>query len=487
VGGATLDPDTVLEMNLNIAPGTDRTNMMFFKGNQVTAFRLKNPDGFEASAGDRTSSSITELPNLVMWELVDPVAGQWQMEVRGIRGQISAWVFSTNKYTLGLLDFGAIPVGEPTTITAFINDNGTRTSVEGANLSAKVTAPDGLSIIHNLNDAGVEGDAVPQDSYYAVTIPPLTAEGEYSVELELSWPGFEHTINARGSFEAQSFPNLFVEVEQTELLQPGVRTRIATVFANINGQPFSVLTEDITLDLATNAGAAGNVELVPQSIITQGRAYMYDLFYTPGAEAFTTVIMRLNLDYAGRAHRYTTDTLILSSYLPTPVPVQPVLVPVATTVPRPTPAPVPTTVPTPVITDDSPPITLIVVLAVVAGIILILVVFWITRPTPYGFLYNDEGEVVVDFSALVRPPMSNLVSRNAVKGTEVGIPGLEGVTFTFRSSGVFMSSIQVAPATVRVNNQPLIEERAIDDSAWIGTSGRLYNFSTTARTRTEAQ
>ncbi|MDP6512039.1 MAG: hypothetical protein QF878_02440, partial [SAR202 cluster bacterium] len=352
---------------------------------------------------------------------------------------------------------------------------------------AKVTAPDGLSIIHNLNDAGVEGDAVPQDSYYAVTIPPLTAEGEYRVELELSWPGFEHTIHARGSFEAQSFPNLSVEVEQTELLQPGVRTKIATVFANINGQPFSVLTEDITLDLATNAGAAGNVELVPQSIITQGRAYMYDLFYTPGAEAFTTVIMRLNLDYAGRTHLFTTDTLILSSYLPTPVPAQPVLVPVATTVPRPTPAPVPTTVPTPVLTESSPPVALIVVLAVVAGIILILVVFWVTRPTPYGFLYNDEGEVVVDFSALVRPPMSNLVSRNAVKGTEVGIPGLEGVTFTFRSSGVFMSSIQVAPATVRVNNQPLIEERAIDDSAWIGTSGRLYNFSTTARVRTEPQ
>ena len=101
-------------------------------------------------------------------------------------------------------------------------------------------------------------------------------------------------------------------------------------------------------------------------------------------------------------------------------------------------------------------------LAVVRGIILILVAYGLTRPAPYGFLYNDEGEAVVDFSALVRPPVSNLLSRNVVKGIEVGIPGLEGVTFTFRSSGVFMSSMQVAPATVRVNNQPLIEERAID-------------------------
>ncbi|MCH7802087.1 MAG: hypothetical protein IIC24_11180, partial [Chloroflexi bacterium] len=266
VGGGTLDPDTVIEINLNIAPGTDETNLMFFKDSEVTAFRLKNPDGFEASTGDRTSSSITELPNLVMWQLVDPVAGQWQVEVRGIRGRLSAWVFSTNKYTLGLQDFGAIPVGEPTTITAFINDSGQRTTVEGARLSVKVTTPDGLSIIHLLNDDGVNGDAVAQDSYYAVMIPPLTAEGTYRVDLELSWPGFERTISTRGSFEAQIFPALAVTLEQTELLQPGVRSKIATVFVNVSGQPFSVLAENITVDLATNAGQPGSVELVPQSV-----------------------------------------------------------------------------------------------------------------------------------------------------------------------------------------------------------------------------
>ncbi|HCH10077.1 MAG TPA: hypothetical protein DEW32_12885 [Dehalococcoidia bacterium] len=485
VDNAVLDPDTVIEISLNIAPGTDKTTLMFFKDNEVTDFRLKNPYGFEASTGDRTSSSFVELPHLVMWELVGPMAGKWQIEVRGNQGQISVWVISTNKYTLGLQDFGAVPVGEPTTITAFITEDGTRTTVESARLSVKVTAPDGLSIIHELNDDGVDGDAVAQDSHYAVTIPPLTAEGEYRVDLELSWPGFEHTINSRGSFQAQTFPALSVTLERTELLIPGDRAKIATVFANVNGQPFSVLVEDITLELAANAGEAGNLELVPQSVITQGRAFMYDLFYTPGAEAFTTVIMRLNLEYAGRQHSFATDTLILSSYLPTPVPA-PLPTPfLLTAVPVPTQAPLPTPVPAPVITDDEPPIILIVVLAVVGGIIVILVIFRLSRPTPHGFLYNDQGEVVVDFAGLVRSPMSNLISRNVVRGVEVGILGLEGVTFTFRGSGVFMSSRQVAPATVRVNNQPLIEERAIDDSTWIGTSGRLYKFSTKPAPRTE--
>jgi hypothetical protein len=482
IGGGTLNPNSVLIMDLNIAPGTDQTNIMFFKDNEVTAFRLKNPDGFEASTGDRTSSSIAELPNLVMWQLIDPVAGKWQIEIRGIRGQLSAWVFATNKYTLGIQKFGAVPVGQPTTITAFINDGGVRTTVEGAQLSVKVTAPDGLSIIHKLNDEGVNGDAIALDSYYAVTIPPLSAEGEYIVDLELSWRGFEHTIITRGSFEAQSFPVLTVMTEQTELFLPGVRTKIGTVYVNINGQPFSVLIDDIRLELATNAGEPGNIELVPQSIMTQGRAFMYDLYYTAGAEAFTTIVMRLNIEYAGRAHSFTTDTLILSSHAPTPIPSPIPIEVVATTVPT-----APTLPPPPLPEGETNvPIALIVVLAVIAGIILILVIYWVSRTTPYGYLYNDEGQVVVDFSALERAPISNLLSRNIIQGIEIGIPGLEGVTFTFRTSGVYMSSIQVAPATVRVNNQPLIEERLIDDSTWIGTSGRLYNFSTKPVAREQA-
>lgn len=486
VGGGALDADTVLDLNLNIAPGTDETNMLFFKENQVTAFRFKNPEGFESSAGDRISSSMTELPNLVMWRLVGPAAGQWQIEVRGTGGRLSAWEFSTNKYALGLQAFGAVPVGQPTTVTAFITADGERTFVDDAVLSAKITAPDGMSIIHQLNDDGIDGDAVARDNYYAVTIPPLTAEGEYTVDLELAWPGFQHTINTRGSFEAQMFPNLAITPVQTELIQPGMRTKIATVFANINGQPFSVQAADIALNVATNAAQQGMVELVPQSVITQGRAYMYDLYYTPGAEALTNVSLRLTLDYAGRAHTFTTDSLILSSHLPTPTAV-PMTVPTPTVVEVvrvvapavPTPAPVPTPVPAPAPEPSSPvPMALIVALAVLGVAIVALAIYWLTLQTPYGFLYNDQGDVVANFSELARAPLANLISRNAVRGSEIGIPGLEGVTFTFRSAGIFMSSVQVAPATVRVNNQPLIEERAIEDSVWIGASGRLYNFST---------
>ena len=112
------------------------------------------------------------------------------------------------------------------------------------------------------------------------------------------------------------------------------------------------------------------------------------------------MIMRLNLEYAGRQHSFATDTLILSSYLPTPVPA-PLPTPfLLTAVPVPTQAPLPTPVPAPVIADDEPPIILIVVLAVVGGIIVILVIFRLSRPTPYGFLYNDQGEVVVDLSLI---------------------------------------------------------------------------------------
>lgn len=473
LGNGALDPDTVLAMNLNIAPGTEETNIMFFKDNEVTALRLKNPDGFEASAGDRTSSTITELPNLIMWQLVEPIAGQWQVEIRGIRGEISVWIYSKNKYTLGLVDVGTIPLDQPTTITGYINDGPERSFVEGARLSAKITSPEGLSIIHELNDAGIDGDAISRDGYYAATIPPLTDAGEHLVKLELTWPGFEHSINIDSAFDAQYFPALHMTPENTELLLPGIRVKIATIFANVGGQPYSVLAEDITLDLVTNADELGIIELIPQSVITKGRAFMYDVYYTPSAEASATIIMRLNVDYARHSYTYTTDSLVISSHQPKPTPL-PMPVSIVPTV-----APVlPQTPSSTEVSNTNNQFTPVIVTAVILGILVsIMVIYWSTRPKPYGHIYDDQGALLVDFSKIRRSPIVNLLSRSIIRGDQLNIRGLNGVTFNFKSSGIIMSSTQVAPATVRVNNRPLIGERLIGDNAWIGTSGRLYNFT----------
>ena len=477
LGSIALTPNTLLEINLNIAPGTRETNLLFFRDRPLTAFRLRNPEGYEAFTGDRTSSTFTELPNLVIWQLVDPAPGQWHLEVRGTAGLFAAWEYSFNKYSLSLLDPGALPLDQPVTLTAMVTEDGERLPLEGVSLVARITAPDGTSLLHDLNDDGVRGDAVAGDGYFAATLPPISIEGGHQVELELSWPDLEHTITTTASFDAQAFPALDVTVLETDSLRPLERAKVATVFSHIRGKPFAVLAEDIAATGVTNAGEPGKLELVPQSLITQGRAYMFDLYYTATEETLATVVVRLNLEYAGRQHIFTSDSVVLSSILP----VAPRVVAPA---PAPRPAQPPPPPPTPAIQPSaSVPMGLVITLAVLGGMILALVlyrlIYWLTRTTPFGYLYNDRGLLVVDFSKLRRKSVDDLRSRDKIPGSELGVPGLENVTFAFDGPHVYLSDDQATEAavrSVRVNNQPLIEKMQIHDNTWIGTAGRLYSY-----------
>ena len=62
-----------------------------------------------------------------------------------------------------------------------------------------------------------------------------------------------------------------------------------------------------------------------------------------------------------------------------------------------------------------------------------------------------------------------------MRGNELGIPGLEGVRFSFSGRRVGLTSRGATP-TVRVNNQPVVEKTPIRDRTWIGAHGRLYSI-----------
>ena len=57
----------------------------------------------------------------------------------------------------------------------------------------------------------------------------------------------------------------------------------------------------------------------------------------------------------------------------------------------------------------------------------------------------------------------------------MNVPGLEGVVFHFAKDRVDIRSYADEP-TVRVNNQPLVDQAPVPDRTWIGTGGKLYTF-----------
>ena len=466
--------DEVVTSSLSIAPGTRETTLVFIKEGQYGSLRLSNPDGFEASKGDRTASSVVESPYVVTWTLLDPVAGQWSVEVRGIDGVLSAWHYSASKYGLNLQSYGAVPLNEPSSLVAYVTDEQSKVTLDGVVMIARVTTPAGAILVHELNDEGLLGDSMAGDGYFSKTIPPVTAEGEYGVELELYWPNIDHRITSGAQFRAQPFPEIQVTPGQVERLRPGETSKIATIMVHIQGQPYAISTEELTADVANGAETAGFVEIRPQHLLAPGRAWLFDVFFTPSQGGLDTLIFRLDLEYSDKRYSDASDSLVLSSV--TTASVAPVVAsaPVA---PPPTLPQMPPSRPT---TEPAGfPWGLLSIPIALAVALVIAAVYWRTRTYPHGYLYNDRDELIVDFANLQRHPIAKLLFRNSVRGKELGLAGLDGLLFKFLGKTVGLRSKGVTP-TVRVNNQPLLGQTLIQDTTWIGTHGKLYSFLFTA-------
>ena len=472
MGKTTLSPDSIFETDLDIVPGTGELNMVFFREDDVTSFRLKNPDGVEASSGDRKSSSTIELPNVVVLELLEPTPGRWSLEVQGDSGLLSAHRYSVNRYRIELQMHGAVPIGIPVNIIASVTDDGGLVSVD-AGLLARITDPNGISVLYDLNDEGAGGDAISGDGYYSATLPSLTTDGTYSVEMQLQWPEIAHTITTLSSFDARLFPDITFIPEPAETLEPGVRTKIAELRVGIGNQPFTVSSQDLMASVATNQGEPGALEFVPQRIISEGEAFEFDVFYTATSESLATVAISMDVGYAGQQFLRSVDPIVVSSIPPAQ--------PLPTPRPPATPAPAPTTAPPPSLPpaeDPGPPTTVfIVILALVAAAVVVLLVNYLARVAPFGTIYTENGRLVLRFSEIERPILRRLLTRNRISGDELGIQGFEVLSFRFYRDEVLIEPLEFSTNTVRLNNQPVTELINVFDGSWLGAMGRLYSFS----------
>ena len=471
--------DTVLAgssftFQANVVPGTERLDLLFFREESLTSFRLTNPDGRESTIGDRTSSTVTELPSAVIWEIVDPAPGAWLMEARAASGRLSGNMFIVNRYRIQLQESPTVPVAQPHTIVAAVMDGDARIPIDDANVSARVTNPDGVQVLYTLTDDGQGGDATAADGFFSATLP-VDSSGAYDVELRLFWDDIGYEITSLSSFQAQDFPQITLTPEDVGIIKPGARTKIGTLEVTVAEIPFPISLDDLAPNVVTNRGAKGEVELAPKRLIGGDKALEFDVYYTPAAESLATVTVGLQIMYGGSVFTQTADSAIVSSVSPRPTPPPPT--------PAPTPAPAPTTVPLPTPTppppDTRPQTAALTVAAVLALTIVGTLIYWVSRPTPFGYIYTEDGQPAARFHDLRRAAGDNIFSRSAVTGEELGLPDFAGVTFEFRGRGEVAISVSgEASHDVRLNNQPVTEATQVFDNSLIGTLGRLYVFRT---------
>ena len=451
----------VLYVPVDVAPGALDLRLVAFKDHQGGSIRLLDPSGAEVA---QTAAAALDSPYFASWSIDEPQAGRWQLEAGGLGGEVTVWGAQANGIALTLETPGPVPLGEPVDLVA----RAVPGSAVGAatEMLAHVTAPDGGTITYLLRDDGLFPDAEAGDKYFSGSASPLVERGDYEVVLELAWEGAAFGVKSQHSLRSQPFPSLHVERLTEDDLVAGERTLVAMASVTVDGQPYTVSPSSIDWELS-GVTESGNVELVAREVSSSGEAWIFDVFATLDEPVHSALTLILETEYAGSPHVHTADYLVLS--VPTP--------------PEPeVPQPAPVEVPQVVTTEDAPGFpwwTLTfpaVALAALAG----LVARWTAASTPVGYLYDDNRQRLVDFSALRRGALARILHKNHVSGRELGLPGLDSVSFVFERGRVLIRADQ--PSTsIRIEGNPLFEEATLGTQSWIGAGGKAYSFLAASR------
>jgi len=454
-----MERSAVFSSPLDIPPGTRDTTLVFFKSDTLGALRLTDPNGVEAAIGASSTYYIANTPHVVVWRLVDPQPGQWRVDASGMAGALSVWHYSSNRYSLRLATPSPMPVGDTINLVAYVSEGRGPVKLADVQVLAHVRMQDGTTVAYNLNDAGFNGDSVAGDGYYSVELLPLETGGDYRTELVLMWSQFGHQVSTETALAIRNFPDIEVRPLPLTDLESGQRTKIATLFVHVNGEPYPVDAQHLSASIGSSGASDAAVEFVPQRTSGSGQAWLFDVYAVPQGGGAHNITYQIDLPYGGRDYTRLSQSMIIRSLAP-PAPVLTEL----------------TVVPEPVISWLPVPLwMLILVPSLAVGLAGASYLAWMLRTKPKGYLYTDGGELVADFAAIKRNPVLSYIFPSSVFGRELKVPGLENVVFGFRGNRVSVraSTPQVG---VRVNNEPLARLANVYHKSWIGTRGRLYSF-----------
>ena len=462
----------LLISDIEVLPGTEYVMALFFRDNNAGSLRLKNPDGLEASTGDRSSSLVLETPNAVIWIINDPTPGIWNVDVTGISGLVSSWYLTSNKYSLNFQVPEVVPTDEAATIAAFITQAQSLVFMtDGASMTAEVTTPLDTSVMYKLKDDGNDGDQVSGDGYYSANIPAPLEEGEYLVSVQLSWPNVKYNLTRDFLFEAQTFPSIEQVPLYTTNLFVGEEYTVATIYVKVKDSPYAVFPSSITPQITNDSQFNGILKINPRSPDADGKAWMYDVVFAPNKPGQTSTIFNIQLDYADRSYSRATGSLVLDSKLIPQAPAQPY-------------SPPPYQAPTATSTESSDPsktnipLGLIIPISFVILLIVIVAIYRNSLPKPYGFISDESGNLVLNFNKLPDTSLfKSIFARHIVTGQETGLEEFAGCNFVFGKSTLLVTTTS-ASHTIRINNHPLVGSAYISDGTWIGATGKLFRFTT---------
>ncbi len=447
---------TVIDAELNgaeltstfeVAPMTENAKIAFLRFNSSTDVALFRPNGTLVTS-ELENVEVIQSPNVIIYSIMEPLAGSWTANGSGDRGKLITGVDARTPLTVELIEQPPLPIGEPGLLTAASVIDGEPVAVPGTRITAAVRQADGFTNVLQMNDGGIAGDATANDGIFSVRLPSPEEQGINDVSLTMSWADLNSEITGIGSYKTELFPSVRVTRMFDVSVHEGDEAVLATVETFVGEFPYLASPDEFTVRIVSAEGeTTGSV--LPRSEPEPGKAFAFDVVSVLPASGDYSVSVALNTEYLER--NYFTPGPAISSN--------------ATITERP-------------FLVMGLPIWAWVVIGVAAFVGLVLVIMQSRRVKPFGYIYDDQDGLLVDFSSLKRGWIKRFTSTDTVHASEIPALPFHTGTFKFTRSGAQLDYSQSSEApSLRVNSRPAPPTVDLGQDVWLGVSGKLLTFT----------
>ena len=467
-----MDGDLVLDLALQsgntavqaieVAPESTRLSVGMVRNSRNASLDLFDPHGVQLGVASNLATFITT-PNLVVATIDRPEPGTWSLRATGDGFPVLASVDVRSPLELRLVDQPPLQAGLQAVLMAEATVDGVARRLPGSVVTATITSPEGTSAVYRLIDNGEGGDALFGDGIYSVVFDASGDQGFSEVILELGWDEYGASVKAIDSFQTEVFPTLQVEPSEGGPVEAGFEIAVGTIKVTVGEYPHPVLPVAITAIITgpTGESVTGSLRLI--DALEDGTGWKFEVIATPSESGTQTVTAELNAEYVGRSFNTSgpiAQTVVTVNY--------------------------PVAVSLPVETEESESSLLLPIIGgVLIGLLILsgVVLFVISRKQvmPYGYIYDDRQELVLDLSSVRRGGIKGMVSKGVISMTDAPDLPVPGAMLIFKKTGLELHYDNSDGVTMRLDGRPAERIVQLRDGSRIGYAGRLFEYTTTRR------
>ena len=458
-----VEANSVFQQEIFVSPGTSELEIVMFRSKTEGNVAIITPGGIKRTIGNYGPTDLLETPFVSIWKFTDPSPGKWLFKISDYNSGLLS-ILHRNKidYNIQLIETGPFPTKNSVQLVAnMFKDSGILISKD-----AYVELIFDNKISYEMNDNGLNGDAYADDGYYSMIIPDIDEPGEYDVEIKFSWPNYGTSISDFTTLNFEFFPYIITDPVNIEDINLNENTSIAIIESYLDYEKYFINAEDINWSVSSDA-IDFDIKINPIDSIQDGRASKFEAILSTPEYGKATISFRLNSMYKNKQYVMYSNSFVIST-IPEPI-IEKVVV-----------KEVPVNVIQNKIEEQS---NLVLVLSAIVGIVIILILIsgiilminYSRRVSIRGYIYDDKNNLIIDIKLISRSFQNKILSRNKIKGEEFNNELFNGLVFEYMQD--YMIIQNHTGKSLRINNQPLLDQKEIFNKAWLGISGKLLLYS----------